>query len=70
MDKQEWLKEVRKAMIDKDLTWEKVSKDISYSKSHLYNVMSGKTSAIAVQRISEYLGLEVYTDEDDTTKQR
>ena len=53
-----WGKEVKKALIDRDMTVTDLAAKINLSKSHVANVVNGRFDFPEVrQRINSYLGI-------------
>lgn len=71
MNRAEWTKAVKHALIDKDKKMTELANDIEWSYSHVANILSQKhktESHRLIKAISEYCGIEPYEEaEHDCT---
>ena len=55
----QWSKDVRKAMIDKDMTLKQLSENIGYCYTTVSSVINGRYSNTSCQEITEKINLEL-----------
>lgn len=55
----QWSKDVRKAMIDKDMTLKQLSENIGYCYTTISSVINGRYSNTSCQEITEKINLEL-----------
>lgn len=56
----EWGKEVKKALIDRDMGTAELAEALNLSRSYVSNVINGNSNFSTVkERISEYLGVPI-----------
>ena len=67
MDREQWVKECRAALIRKGKTMKEMSRDIEYSYAHVSNVLSptgqkevGKASYRFIKAISDYCNVKPF----------
>lgn len=66
-----WSKEVKKAMIDKDLTNKDIADKFNYTTQYVSSIINGRTYyRDAVVNISMYLGLEIPEGEKSTLSKK
>lgn len=65
-----WSKEVKKAMIDKDLDTNDIANKFHWTRQYVSSIINGRTyQREAVVSISFYLGIEVPEDKSTLAKQ-
>ena len=54
-----WEKEIRKALIDRDMTISDLADELNVSAAYIYDIISGNRKATELrQKINEYLNIE------------
>lgn len=54
-----WEKQIRKALIDKDMSMSDLARELNISVAYIYDIISGARKATDIrQRINKYLGIE------------
>lgn len=55
----DWTKEVKKALIDKNITQKELADALGYSRQYVCNIINGVVTAQpAMDRVADYLGIE------------
>lgn len=58
MTQEQWNKEVRHALIDREITWTELASSIGFTTAWIQATMRGEGSQQVVDKVSDFLGIK------------